>query len=73
MTKKRMVTVLGALVKNRSFKCKEEWLELPEYKVYEELRKQNLVTRTKLRNTDGTWYIYKCTTNAEKLFQKINK
>lgn len=73
MTKKRMATVLGALIKNRSFRCKEEWLELPEYKVYEELRKQNLVTRVKLRNTDGTWYIYKCTTNAEKLFQKINK
>lgn len=69
----RLEQVLSKLIKNRIFKCKEEWLQQKEYQVYEELRKQNLARRTKETIDNETWYFYKCTTKAEKLYQKIKK
>lgn len=68
-----MVFVLEKLVKNRNFKCKEEWLEQPEYKIYEELRKQKLCTRKKETIEGTTWYVYSVNSKAEKLYQKLKK
>lgn len=70
---RRLEQVLKALITNRSFKCKEEWLDQEEYKVYEQLRKQSLARRTKEVVDGVTWCVYKCTTKAEKLYQKIKK
>ncbi len=69
----KMVFVLEKLVKNRNFKCKVEWLEQPEYKIYEELRKQKLCTRKKEIVGAETWYIYSVNNKAEKLYQKMKR
>ena len=69
----KMIFVLEKLIKSRNFKCKEEWLQQEEYKIYEELRKQKLCTRKKDTIDGVTWYIYSITTKAEKLYQKLKK
>lgn len=73
VAKNYLARILAELVRKGEFTCIADNDNFAEaYDLYEQLRKDELVIRSKRKEADVTYYVYKKTTKAEKLFQKIS-